>query len=364
KTSICRIIFVIPLMFLAQPTLVKDITQGYYGSLPINLFTYNELLYFSAEDSYGTNSPGGISYGRELWVSDGTPEGTVLFKDINPGYEGSWPNTFFRFYDTGDNSLYFVANSGSGAEIFTTNGTESATNPIGIIEVVKSPVQLNSLIYFITSNNKLYQFDGTISQAVTGSVNEFIQHDQIVALNGMIYAYLNTPSDIGTYGTELYSYNPTTNIFQLVKNIGAGPMSSEVNRMVVYASNIYFTILSESQIWKSDGTEQGTQPVTELASLSGFNNPFVWNSTLYFEANDGTGFQLWAYAESTNSLINISQLDGGANHNPSGFVALDDWLYYSAKDSYDNNKHLWRTNGTETFQLDNTLFNVSNLTVF
>ena len=43
---------------------------------------FNEQLFFSATD--GEN-------GGELWVSDGTTEGTQLLLDINPGGSGSGP---------------------------------------------------------------------------------------------------------------------------------------------------------------------------------------------------------------------------------------------------------------------------------
>ncbi|WP_413467324.1 ELWxxDGT repeat protein [Pleurocapsa sp. FMAR1] len=41
--------------------------------------------------------------GRELWVSDGTTEGTQLVKDINPGGDGSNPSNLTEF----NNKLYF-----------------------------------------------------------------------------------------------------------------------------------------------------------------------------------------------------------------------------------------------------------------
>ena len=69
------------------------------SSLPGFLIEFNNKLYFSA-----TNDENG----RELWVSDGTSEGTQLLKDINPGTESSTPSNFIILNDR----LYFSADDG------------------------------------------------------------------------------------------------------------------------------------------------------------------------------------------------------------------------------------------------------------
>ena len=63
--------------------MLKDIKPGVSGSSPSNLKTFQGLVYFRVTD--GVN-------GYELWVSNGTTEGTNMLRDINadgssqPGY--------------------------------------------------------------------------------------------------------------------------------------------------------------------------------------------------------------------------------------------------------------------------------------
>ena len=89
---------------LGQVVLVKDINPrnsgGYnYESTPRDLIQLNDKLYFRADDG---------ETGTELWVSDGTTEGTQLVADINPGSGYSSPDYLIELND----KLYFSANDG------------------------------------------------------------------------------------------------------------------------------------------------------------------------------------------------------------------------------------------------------------
>jgi ELWxxDGT repeat protein len=87
---------------------------------------------FSAETSTG---------GRELWVTDGTPEGTHLLADINP--DGSSNPGSFYFQNEGGNIVSTPADLGSlgdgralfdaddgthGVELWTSDGTAEGTH--------------------------------------------------------------------------------------------------------------------------------------------------------------------------------------------------------------------------------------------
>ena len=99
--------------------LVKDIIPGTGSALPGYLTAVNDKLFFIAND--------GI-HGEELWLSDGTADGTVLVKDIYPGENDSinyyGESSFTAFED----NLFFVANDGvHGDELWRSDGTEAGT---------------------------------------------------------------------------------------------------------------------------------------------------------------------------------------------------------------------------------------------
>jgi ELWxxDGT repeat protein len=94
---------------------------GPNGSNPIDLVEFNDKLYFTADDGES---------GRELFVSDGTAEGTQLLVDLYPGenkYGFSYVSNPIDLVEFND-KLYFTADDGeNGRELFVTDGTAEGT---------------------------------------------------------------------------------------------------------------------------------------------------------------------------------------------------------------------------------------------
>ena len=209
--------------------LVKDINptdRTYrYPNIPIidNLTEFNGQLFFVANDEIT---------GNELWVSDGTTAGTKLLKDINPeitSYEGSEPSKFTEF----NGQLFFVANDG-------------------------------------TTGNELWVTDGT------------------------------------TDGTRLFKdINPNSN----GDRPGFGPNGFGVDSFTVVGNLIFFSAddgFSGSELWVSDGTAEGTMLYQDInpgfngSSPGGFK---VVGDQLFFTANDGTnGDELWVLDIPDNTI--------------------------------------------------------------
>jgi len=158
---------------VAGTKIVKDINTGTNSSNPNNYFNnksqfavYNGKAYFSAYDgtsskffvSDGTNagttalsslstssiyptpfglffSANSITYGRELYKSDGTVAGTNLVADIYDGGNSSNPNNFY--YDK--NLLYFTAtNATNETEIFVLKLCDDNLNQTASINGVQA----------------------------------------------------------------------------------------------------------------------------------------------------------------------------------------------------------------------------------
>ncbi|MFN7195050.1 MAG: hypothetical protein ACK5UV_01000 [bacterium] len=65
------------------------------------------------------------THGIELWITDGTPVGTSLLKDINPGTNGGGGTGFTAL---GNGKVVFAAYSAAGFEPWVTDGTPAGTS--------------------------------------------------------------------------------------------------------------------------------------------------------------------------------------------------------------------------------------------
>ena len=102
----------------AGTQLVKDILPGPLDSEPYDGVMMNNTLYCTAF----TNTEG-----RELWKTDGTTAGTTLVKDINPGAEGSnYPGAYSPIAN-GSYFLFAARGTSDGRELWKSDGTTGGT---------------------------------------------------------------------------------------------------------------------------------------------------------------------------------------------------------------------------------------------
>jgi ELWxxDGT repeat protein len=66
--------------------MVADVFAGVGGSSPAGLIAFGGRVFLTASDGANLGQ-----HGTELWSTDGTPGGTVMVRDIAPGYQSSVP---------------------------------------------------------------------------------------------------------------------------------------------------------------------------------------------------------------------------------------------------------------------------------
>ena len=230
-------------------------------------------------------------FGEELWVTDGTPEGTKMVKDINPGPGSSNVNWMARFND----KVVFAADDGThGMEAWISDGTEDGTYMIKDIHEISdanprgfTQVNENQFIFGAMNFESQTMFEGRpmhwlyVSDG-TEEGTELIYECEVrwrgQENTSWFSAWLRVGRKVffkardleNNYGEELWITDGTTEGTYMVKDINTEPnpndptktMGSAVDAMTNYYNQklIFkaFSIEANNEPWVSDGTEAGT----------------------------------------------------------------------------------------------------------
>ena len=276
--------------------------------------------------------------GVELWVTDGTPAGTHMVKDIYPGPDDSIftaDSTLRNMIRVGD-KVYFLADDGiHGRELWATDGTASGTYMVMDINnkgdsssLIKDLTEFNNKLYFLVGdtgeplfqNQGLWVSEGTAattrvvaSPPIVGTWSGEVSGTMIVFKNNLFFVASGQDTSGQDTGYELWKSNGISGA-SLVMDIQPGTSDSGISQFTVVGNKLYFMADDGThgrEVWVSDGTTSGTNMVKDI------------------------------YPEQEDGAIQIN-IDWGSKRNP-GF---HDKLYFIGK-APQTGVELWVTDGTE-----------------
>jgi ELWxxDGT repeat protein len=272
--------------------LVKDIRPGLEGALyfsfGVGVASVGDQLLFWADDG---------SHGFEPWVSDGTPDGTLLLADLAAGsfWSAASSGLFTLPFSRPGEALFFAFATGHGWEPWRTDGTPGGTQ------------LLADTNQQLSSQRKIF--------------GQWVPLGLVDHLGELGFA----PDD-GQHGSELWRSDGSELGTALVKDIYPGEPSGTFLGPSLPQSLIGKLILSSTdptagnEPWVSDLTSAGTQPLadTEPGELSGSPWQFIRNhGRVYF----GSANRLWVTDGTpagtqplTATFNNVSDLAGVGSH--------------------------------------------------
>jgi ELWxxDGT repeat protein len=296
--------------------LVKDINPGSGDASPRYLVSLNGKLYFQADN--GTN-------GVELWESDGTEAGTKMVADVYAGAESSAPDMLTVL----NGKILFrattVASAADGKKwmhIYDP-GTQAAT----LVKEIQARSEGDAVIPRIQVDNK-HKVAYFIGEPV-GENQEVYKTDGTPAGTGKIMDV--TPEALGSSNIQwVYVHNDSVVVWrQKTPRKYAGADSAD-----------YVQHLSE-QIWISGGTAGTTRLLSHFdknVDIDGngvntqFAFPVSWNGKLYFRADNGVnGVELCVSDLTTEGTVQVQDLNPGTNASwPEDFAVYKGHLCFDA----------------------------------
>ena len=261
--------------------LVSDISAGVTGSKPGEFVLLGSFLYFTAETAL---------QGRELWRTNGTPAGTTLVKDIVPGAGSSNTENNYNLFSNGSYLLFAANTTAAGNELWKSDGTSAGTILLEDINTGHSGAD---------SSNP----------------------DNFMVLNNIV---LFTATD-ATHGNEIWRTDGSPAGTVLVKDINAGTASSTQVEIFpgyfadfflgfhIFNKRAYFNAddgTSAGEIWVTDGSSGNTALVKDFPTTN-FSRP------LLIDAINFPGKFIFPYADGT-SRSELWQSDG----TPAGTILL------------------------------------------
>ena len=160
--------------------------------------------------------------------------------------------------------------------------------------------------------------------------------DQLTAVGNTLYFRATD----GTNGYELWKSDGTANGTMMVKDINNGSGSSYHYGLTAVGNTLYFRATDGSngtELWKSDGTEAGTMMVKDIYSGYSSSSPSYFTAvgnTLYFTATDGSnGTELWKSDGTEIGTMMVKDIySGSSSSTPSYLKAVGNTLYFTATD--------------------------------
>src|ERR1051325_444314 len=260
---------------------ILDVLPGTSGSTETSYVTpfvaLDQRALFLANDGV---------HGRELWVTDGTAAGTHMVRDLLPGPKGPWDFSYPGLTAFNGRAYFSMSDADHGLEVWVTDGTEEGTQLFLDSAPGKTP---GFPFYFTVSGGKLYFAAGSdylsgsplwVSDGTAAGTHRLRAPDELglgfndlVAplwpVDGKIYFSGFTPLT----GGEPWVTDGTDAGTHMIANIVADGAPSSNPYMFTPLGNLLFfhategtlapSNVAEASLWRTDGTAAGTFKLRE-----------------------------------------------------------------------------------------------------
>ena len=366
----------------AGTTQLADVRPGLIGS-NLDAFTRvgasegtNARVFFAADDGES---------GRELWVTNGEEEFTVLAADFWPGPNSSNPASLTGFdgmlyasaYDgtrrnlyqvdrftltstplgagdftldsdaefvTTDTALFFPATSTASGdlEIWSTDGTAVTQETTAGCSSIDNLRVAGGRVFFVCGSRDVLELDAGQPNGTAVIQAHFARPDELTQAGGLLYWQLD--------GQQVWAYDPTVPQVGIVATYAAGASIGQLTRL---GSRLIFRADSGSGPEPHVADRFSASPLRDIfpgpdGSMDSSARFVVFDGLAYFRADDGiAGSELWRTDGTAMGTIRFADLVPGSDSSgPGDFLPTPIGLFFSF------GAGLWATNGVAVGRID------------
>ncbi len=259
-----------------------------------------------------------------LWVSDGTVGGTHRVTAVS---------NVTSYLGTTEASLYFIKNS---SQLWRTDGTDAGTMLVTKVDTL-GPSDATAFrssgdtAYFartVNGGGAIWRTDGTPDGTTKFSDRAFDTVEGLATVNGALFFATSPAQDTW----ELRRLGPADQASTLVKEFVGVDWPTHFTS---FEGKLYFENrrLSASDLWVSDGTAEGTQPLVSAADAGSpqlIDQTFAAGDRLYVIDHGGRGsdqgYRLW---ESDGTAAGTRRIQNFGVEMPSQLAAIGNSLYFA-----------------------------------
>ena len=243
------------MMLTGTPELLRDINQTLVSPEIQQLHEAGDVAYYLGETE---------DTGLELWITDGTSEGTRIVSDITPGPQDSVINLLHTFGD----KTYFHQYGREG-KLWVTDGTTDGTIQL-MTGDVWNMIAVQDRGYFMSSSSgspQLWVTDGTAAGTL-GLTSGLTDIGNLLEYDGQLFF----STDEGLWSST-GSPDSTSLILELSGINGLYAIDGTLH--ITRSAAVGDTQVLHAEVWTSDGTGSGTELLFRAPQQSGSASSFI-----------------------------------------------------------------------------------------
>ena len=333
-------------------------TQNFVDAFP-GAYDFVERVSFHNGNYFWYNAITVLENGDKeyaVWVSDGTSSGT---QELGPGKIEQFLDT--RVEELADGRFLFLTTDAGTPTLWVTDGTVAGTQdlatlpPFGDFLYFLSSSRIGDHILFTAdtaAGEEIWHTDGTVA-GTARIIDAGTGHTFIPANIGQVGAVVVFELRTTDAGREAWVSDGTAAGTHLLADLMPGTGNGAPRAFFTFGENLLFIAASPdvgTELWITDGTESGTELLKDIRVGVGSSVPFEFTllgDKVLFVANDlFHGRELWVTDGTTAGTFMLKDVAvGRGSSSPRVFEIIDGLAYFST-DSDAQGSELWVTDGT------------------